>query len=434
MTDLSQIIEVQISRETTAVARASFSIPMILSAHTAFAERAREYTNLSGVAADFATTSNVYKMAALVFGQELKPTKLVVGRRQVPSVTVTPVVQNSALYRFVVSNGTQSYTISFTSDADATAAEIVTGLGTAFTAAGVVGVTFTAQTSQFSIAPTVVGTGYEFEVVSTNLQVVNAAPSESITSSLEAVQAVNDTWYGLLCDSHAESDILSLAAAIEGKKKIYVTSTQDVAVKGNGDTDVGSQLKAFGYVRTALLYSAFADADFPEAAWVGGQLPEQPGSNTWAYKTLSGVRVSALNATESANLANKNVSTFEEIGGVRATTGGKTGSGEFIDVIITVDWIESRIRENVWFRLVNSRKLPFTAAGAAVIEAEIRRVMTEGISVGALADAPAPRVTVPNVLDLDPNLRALRRLDGVTFEARLAGAIHFTTIRGVLTV
>lgn len=434
MTDLTQIIEVNISRETAAVARASFSVPMILNAHTAFPERAREYTSLSAVSSDFKSDSTTYKMASLAFGQDISPTKIVVGRIQVPNVNVVPNVLNSTLYSFTVGTLDNTYTITYTSDATATDIEIVSGLEAAFAAAGVVGITFTNNTTQFSLAPTVAGDPWFFKDNSGNSSIVEAVPSESIGDSITAVQEANDSWYALLNSNHGTSNILSIAATIEAKKKIYITSTQDAAVKGISTTDVASQLKDLGYNRTALLYSDKADTEYPEAAWAGGQLPEQPGSNTWAYKTLVGVSVSKLSDTETSNLNNKNVSTFEEIGGIRATTGGLLSSGEYIDIIIAVDWLESRIRENVWFRLVNSKKLPFTAAGAAVIEGELRRVLAEGIAVGALADSPAPTVSVPNVLNLDPNLRAMRRLENVTFEARLAGAIHFAKISGTLVV
>lgn len=434
MTDLTQIIDVQISRETTSVARASFSVPLIMTAHTAFPERAREYTSTLSVADDFDTDSNTYKMAQLAFGQELRPTKIVIGRIQVPSVTVVPVVQNSTLYSFTIGTTENAYTISYTSDADATDAEIVAGLEAAFGSAGVTGVDFVSGTTQFTISPSVAGNGWYFVDNQDNLTVTQATASESIADSIAAIQGVNDSWYGLVCEDHSEATILAIAADIEAKKKIYVTSTQDSDVKGTSTIDVGSQLKALGYNRTALIFTDNADTEFPEAAWVGGQLPEQPGSNTWAYKDLTGVSVATLTGTESSNLDNKNVSSFETVGGNRATIGGKLASGEYIDIIITSDWLESRMRENVWFRLVNAKKLPFTAAGVAVIEAEIRRVLAEGIANGAIAENPAPTVTVPNVLNIDVNLRAQRRLESVTFEARLAGAIHFVTIRGTLTV
>lgn len=97
-------------------------------------------------------------------------------------------------------------------------------------------------------------------------------------------------------------------------------------------------------------------------------------------------------------------------------------------------WLEARLIERIWFRLVNSKKIPYTAAGMTIIEAEIRAQLTEGVRVGGIAEAPAFQVYVPSVLSLEPNLRASRVLEGVTFEARLAGAVHKIKIRGVVTI
>jgi Protein of unknown function (DUF3383). len=84
--------------------------------------------------------------------------------------------------------------------------------------------------------------------------------------------------------------------------------------------------------------------------------------------------------------------------------------------------------------MANSKKIPYTAAGATIIESEIRAQLNDGIRVGGLADNPSPVVRVPDVLSVAPNLRAQRIFEGIEFEARLAGAIHFVKIRGTVTV
>ena len=108
--------------------------------------------------------------------------------------------------------------------------------------------------------------------------------------------------------------------------------------------------------------------------------------------------------------------------------------GEWIDVMVFVDWLEARLRERIWFRLANSKKIPYTQAGATILETEVRAQLREGIRVGGLADSPAPVVNVPDVTTIAPNLRAQRIFDGIEFEARLAGAIHFVSIAGRVTV
>jgi hypothetical protein len=103
-------------------------------------------------------------------------------------------------------------------------------------------------------------------------------------------------------------------------------------------------------------------------------------------------------------------------------------------VIIFCFWLKARIQEGIWFQQINSKKIGYTSKGAAVIEGEIRRVLAEGIQVGGLADSPAPVVSVPNVLNISPAVRATRVLPDVTFTARLAGAIMYVDgITGTVT-
>lgn len=428
MTRLTDIIEIQISRETSAVAQTNFNVPAFISAHTNFAERARVYSSLLAVADDFASTESAYIAAQKFFGQAIKPANIVIGRRQIPGATVNVVtVAASTTYTLTVS-GT---VITYVSLASPTAITIATGLKTAYNVTPVTGVTLTDNLDgTLTLASTV---DWSLKV-STNLSKANAPAVESWSTSVSAVQNANDTWYALAIESHNTLDVLEVAGVIEAKKKVFGTSSQASDVKTNVTTDLFSKLEALGYQRTFGIYSATADTEFPEAAWIGFQLQEQPGSNTWAYKNLAGVTVSKLSDTESTNIKAKSGNTYESIGGQSVTVGGKMFGGEFIDVMVFVDWLEARMTERLWFRMANSKKIPYTAAGATIIESEIRAQLNDGIRVGGLADSPSPVVRVPDVLSVAPNLRAQRIFEGIEFEARLAGAIHFVKIRGTVTV
>lgn len=429
MTVLTDIIDIQISRETTAVSRAAFNIPMFLATHANFSERARSYSSLLELADDFNSDSNVYIAASKLFGQEIRPPQVVIGQRYADSIDVTlDSVTGTAVLSY---NGTEVST-DISGAADATAA--VALIESDFTSASIAGITFTDNLDgTFTIAPSVAGDPYSFQFSSQFSATYNT--TESWVDALDAVSDVENDWYALTAETHAEADILALAGAIEARKKIYGTSSSDTGiVDAVSTTDIGSQLFDLGYQRTFITYSATADTQFPEAAWIGGQLPEQPGSNTWKFKTLSGVTVSSLSSTQANAAKDKNVNTYERVGGVSIMGEGVMAGGEYIDVIIFVDWLEARMRESIFFRLVNTKKLPYTQAGVTVIENEIRRILAEGITNGGLAPNPQPTVSVPNVLALSANLRATRTLEGITFEGRLAGAIHFVTVRGTVTV
>jgi len=428
MTRLTDIIEIQISRETSAVAQTNFNVPAFISAHTNFVERARVYSSLLAVGDDFASTDTAYIAAQKFFGQAIKPANIVIGRRQIPGATVNVVtVAAATTYTLTVSG----QTITYVSQALDTAILIATGLKTAYDVTPVTGVTVTDNLDgTLTIASTV---DWSLKV-SINLSKSNAPAVESWSTSVNAVQNENDTWYALTIESHNELDVLEVAGVIEAKKKVFGTSSSDTDIKTTGTTDVFSQLQDLGYQRTFGMYSATADTQFPECAWIGFQLQEQPGSNTWAYKALAGVTVSKLSDTEATNIKAKNGNTYESVGGQSVTVGGKMFGGEFIDIMVFVDWLEARMTERLWFRMANSKKIPYTAAGATIIESEIRAQLNDGIRVGGLADNPSPVVRVPDVLSVAPNLRAQRIFEGIEFEARLAGAIHFVKIRGTVTV
>jgi hypothetical protein len=435
MTTLNNIVDVSITRETRTIQRASFSIPCFIAEHTIFAERAKEYTSLADIlSAGFATTSAVYKAATLYFGQTVAPSKIVVGRRLVPSVTITPTVADTTVYSFKA-NGTL---ITFTSDGTATAAEIVAGLKAALTAANIPtsGSTGIVATGSNTLILTPSGDASSIANYTANLVAVNAASVEDwVSATIPAVRAVKDQWYMLSIDTHVDATVLAVAAYIEGIKatspKFYVFSSTASDIKTSATTDIFSLVKALNYTHTAYIYSGMATS-FAECGLVGRFAPEQAGSNIWEQKTIVGLTVDTLTPDEISYIHGKNGATYENVGSVDVVIGGKCADGGWIDESIFVDWLKSRIQESVWSLLVNTRKIGYTSAGAAAIEGAMRSVMAEGIQVGGLAADPAPVVTVPNVLNLSSAQRATRTLPDVTFTARLAGAIRATTISGVV--
>ena len=429
MTVLKDLINITVSRETATVQRASFAIPCFIASHVAFSERAKEYNSVTEVADDFASTSKVYIAAQKYFAQDQGLQTLVVGRRHVPGVVITPTVVNSATYSFNL----EGEAITYTADSSATAAEIVAGLQAAITSAGVTGLTV-GGTTTLTIAPSVAGTGYAIKGLSSNLSLANDTVTETWADAITAVRNLNDTWFVMSADSHLDADVLAIAAAIETLDKMYVFSSQASAVKTSSTSDIFSQVKALNYDNTFYIWNGSADTNFIECAWAGYFAAQQPGSTHWCYKTLSGITADALTSSEANYIKNKNGSTYEaNIGGRDVVIGGKVSVGEWIDVLVFCFWLKARIAEGIWFQQVNSKKISYTSKGAAVLEAEIRRVLAEGIQVGGLADSPAPSVTIPNILNISSAVRATRVLPDITFTARLAGAIMYTTISGTVT-
>lgn len=347
---LKDIVEVNITRQTTSVAVAAFNVPLILSQFatnkttTAFT-RARVYGSVAEMASDGWTSSDaVYKIANAIFSQNPSVNKIVVGRKD--------------------SN-------------DAT-----------------------------------------------------------IDAALNAIANENNGWYGIVVDQALVSSFADVASWVETAKKFAIFWITDVnAYDPSKSTDLASVLKLANRNRSAVVWHATpaGGADYIDAAWMGEGFPYEPGTSTWAYKTLNGVTPDTLLASQETALKNKNCNYYMTVGGVSITQEGKVASGEYIDIIIGTDWIEARLREAVYSALVNNRKIPYDDTGIAMIEGLVKGVLNEAASKGIL-QADSIAVTVPKYADIPQADKLARKLPDVKFSALYQGAIHSVTINGTISV
>lgn len=427
MSDLNDVVNVVITDQTTAISTASFAIPLVLATFTNFSERAQTYLNITEVGAVFPTTTNVYKMASKAFGQTsvigAPPPSLVVGRRQVDSVTFTPTVADSTAYTVTLND--TLYT--FTSGVGATATTIVTGLKAAI--GSPTGITVSGTTTLI-LATTVLGTEWSV-IASTNLVGVNTA-TETWPDALLAVDADNDVWYELNAETQVVAEQEALSDLIQAMDKIYGLSSADTVAPTTGVTDIGYKLNAKSAGRTFGVYSATAATEFPEVAWAGSQLAVTPGSNDWDFKRAVGVTRSILSSTQIVNLRAKSWNFFRRKGGVDIFQDGNMFDGQPIDIQISQDWLRARLQEGIYFRIINSLKIPMTDTGLLIVENEIRSVLSLAQSNGMI-DA-GWTIQTPPVSSIPETLRAQRAAGVFVIRARLQGAIRFVDIQFYLSV
>lgn len=367
MSELDRIVEITLTRSSTPVETASFQIPLVLATFTNFSERVRSYTDFAAVEDDFNSGDKVYQIAQKLFGQTsvgAKPPSILVGRRQVDTVDGSiSTVANSTAYTLTIA-GPSSVTptvYTFTSDGTATATEIVTGLKAAFTAVPVVGITFTDNLDgTFDVAPVTPGANWSI-VAGTGITLVNTA-TETYLEAKEAVSDVNSTWYMLLLDTHEAAIVEAVSDVVQAERKLMGTSTADPVAITTGITDIAYKLSAKTADRTFGVYLPTADTEWPEAAWVGAQLAYVPGSNDWDKKRAVGVTRSNINDTARVNLRDKNCNMYTRVAGVNIFQDGDTFGGSPIDELIVLDWIYARLQEGVYFRVINTLKIPLMLA------------------------------------------------------------------------
>ena len=92
--------------------------------------------------------------------------------------------------------------------------------------------------------------------------------------------------------------------------------------------------------------------------------------------------------------------------------------------------------------LIMNPKIPYTNSGIALVEAQMIASLKAAQARGIVAPSefdeeenliPGFTVNVPNSMSLTATQKASRILEGCTFSARLAGAIHVVRVNGRLT-
>ncbi len=446
MSDIEQIIDVQISRETTAVTQAGFGVMMFLDLHKRFNERTKTYVSTAAMILDgFAATDKALIAATSYFGQPVSPTKIVIGRQVADDTqTITYEAAAAAGDTFIVTiddGSGAAETFTHTAAGIESAIVVAAAMEVLINASGTLAIVHDdiAGDGTATLVPDVAGVAYTFKSTGTKNVTIALTSVETLTVAMAAIDQDAD-FYGMASYSHLEADILELDLYSIANKKIYGYSTSNVTDKTTTATAIMGQLKALSSDRSFGMWDeeagvAATDAtEYPEAAWIGNRFPSAPGSSTWMFKTLATISVDSLTTTESINVRGHNGNTYETIGGVNITREGKMASGEFIDVIRGVDWLEARMEERIFSRLANLPKIPYTNAGIAIIEAEIRAQLQEAIEAGVIDGEQAITIVSPKISAISANDRANRILPAITFTAKLAGAIHNATVKGTVTV
>ncbi|MCK4960661.1 MAG: DUF3383 family protein, partial [Planctomycetes bacterium] len=269
--------------------------------------------------------------------------------------------------------------------------------------------------------------------VTANMTPTLTTPNSGIAENLDAIIASGDLgkqWYALISMYREKRNIKAGAAWIEANKRIYIACSDDADVKTSATDDVASELQDAAYARTAFLWSG-DQANYPEAAWLGGMLPTNPGSATWAFKTLAGITIDELTDTEIGYLRAKNANYYNEVGGVNITREGNVAEGEWIDVIRGIDWIEARMEENIYGLIVTVPKIPFTNPGIAQVSNQMEQILQQAVTRNILVSYV---ISLPKAEDFTQIQKQTRILTGITFVGTLAGAIHAITITGTVSV
>lgn len=433
---LDNIIDLQITVTDKAPSQPNFGTPLIAAYHTAWLNRVREYSDADDLLTDgFTALDPVYLAATAVKSQSPSPSTFKVGRlANAPIQTVTLTMESAVQGTEVVGevNGTPiTYTVpaAATTTTVATAVELlveaVTGIASSSAAAVITAVSAAGALSSFY-----------FE---RGVKIKDTTADPGLAADLAAINDEDPDWYGLLLVCNSAANVTAAATWTEANGKVFVAQTSDWDVVDPAQTnDIASDLMALTFTRTAGIYHRGIGRanDWTAAGWMAACLSADPGSITWAFKSIAGTTVDSLLAGERSALEAKNWSYYETKGGLNVTFEGRTPSGRFIDVTHFVDWQEATIQLDAWLLIANAPKLPYTAAGLSAIKGSIENSLSKGKknpNPGLDPDFQSI-VIVPGVSEQATVDRANRIVRGIEFEDRLSGALHGLIIRGRLSV
>jgi hypothetical protein len=447
---LEDIVNVTITTSTQMPTRVGFGTPAVYGYHTAFADKHRAFKSLTALAAAGITSTGVgagtYHAVAAAFAQNPRPKEVKVLKRTnafTQIIELTPLNATAgSTYAFDIGplGGTQSAIARTVPGASSIAAEC-TALAAAINTA--LGGTQASGASGTKVVITNATPGMLLQVsnrITTpagQLEIFDAtAAPAAIVADLDAVALLDNDWYGLALDSNSKDEVVIAAGWAESNTKIFGYNTADTACgKSASTTDVMATLQTSSYFRTFGLFNGQSLLTFAGMAWLGEELPKDPGSSQYGMKTLAGVPAdSSVDDTAYGVILGKNGNVYQRIAGVAFTYKGKMAAGEWIDTITGRDWMVARMKERVLGLLLNNDKVPFTDTGIAMVENEVRGQCEDAIAVGFLAASPAPTITVPLAADVSAADKAARILRDVTFSGKLAGGVIATEISGNISV
>lgn len=277
----------------------------------------------------------------------------------------------------------------------------------------------------------------------TTFKVSKRSAAGSVADDLAAVVAADSTWYGAVFPGLSDADIEAAATAIEALPKIAVFASSTAAIGTDATDDVLSKLKAKGFSRSALIFSPGSAAKGIDAGIVGGQLPKQPGSTSWAYKPIDGVAVDTLSASQLSKVVGsplsgsfgKNGNVYEQIAGVNVFLPGRMANGAWIDIVVGTDSLVSVIKSNIMQAIVANEKIPYTEQGCSIVDACIRAAIATHQGYNFLdSDPRTVSVTHTPVFMVSATQRASRVAPPFKFECRATGAMQSFSLQGTINI
>lgn len=457
---ISEVTNVSVSVATGGVRATGFGTIMVMGSNVPAG--INTYTSLAAVDEDFLITDQERILASAIFGQTFSPPSIKmylkspdVSQAQTIAFATDFLTGNTVEIDYTyTTNAGVATTVATSTPFNATHAQTITDVTAALIA-----------TAGITTAPGVDdGPGSTFTVTSTSADILNGSititqaetltgASQQTATTTETVTAVNyvteiaelralaggTDWYALQTTSRTTTDILRCASVIESvtPRAIFGSQDDDANMLDTAvNTNASAVMATAERNRTFCVYHD-TDAEYDDAALTGNRLSAaDPDTRTtnWANVNLgsTAVAVDDLTSTQSTNARSttNGGNTYETIGAGGRTRPGQMCGGRFIDVVVTQDWTEARLEEELFNLLTNASdsgvKIPYTQPGIDMVEGAIRTVIERAWQAGHTVQG-SEQLTMPAIASISAATKATRVLSGITLRVTLQGSIQQVT-------
>jgi hypothetical protein len=480
---VEQVVDVEILLSAPAPTARGFGTKLIVGKATVLPlwQRVKEYADLDEVVADFISSTEEYKAAAIHFGQNPKPDILKIGRQFLAAQagSLRGGVASAVVADYTgISDGIFDITIDGTNrvidgvdfSAATTMANVATAIQTRLAAAlASTTCVWNATLTKFIITspttgvtsivlPAVAGTGTGDDIseliamtVDTGAVSVNGIAIETMTAAWDASRIFDPDFYFIgTTAAMSTQDKKDTAAWAEAHVVQYGYTTNDANALVTNDTgNLGYFFKNLTYRRTIGMYSGGSPYAIESATARASVVDfDQPNSTiTLNGKQLPGVAVDDLTSAQAAALRTYNLNFYTRFGDFAMFSDGRMADGAFQDELHLLDWFQSGLQNAIFSLLVTTpTKIPQTDLGAAMIIQACNAFAATARSNGGVA--PGKWIGQPfgelkqndymptgyyfsagRVEDMSAADKAARKSPPITGAIILAGAIHTVSVQ-----
>ena len=471
---VSRAVKVSLTMSPRAAAGRDFGAVLVIGTSAAIPviERIREYGTYEEVLADFGASSPEAQAAAAFFGQEPKPSQLLIGRwakNGAAGEALCKIIPENAqdLEAFKsIEAGTLTMTIDgaikTASGLDFSEISNYNGAASVINAA-LSGAKVVWTGSRFRFVSNTSGATSSISAISsTNLGTVMGLDSIKYISGVDAESLDNGMtafldepgWYAcFIADSSLSADQAVSAAkmvnAASLPRIIAVNSRDSGELDSQDDSTVGAKLAASNNNRALCVYSA--TSDYAAVSFLARMATvNYSGSNTaltMKFKQLPGFEAEHLTTSQANALQAKNVNAFVAYQNDTAIVQeGVMSGGWFCDERKDLDWLADAAQNAAWNLLYTSgTKIPQTDAGVARIVSTLNKAVSQGVVNGIIG----PGVwngdefgslkagdTLPSgfyiyaqpLSEQSQADRESRKAPAIQIAVKLAGAVHFADV------